>query len=172
MNEPSASKAGVVSKESLDEQEQPPQSLIREHELVDSAESEDPLKTPSKQSHNRQPSLSLQSKIRSSSFRRTSISQAPLSPPSNGSRSPILPVLSPEGESVNEIYRKQTSRLDELEKENRRLANEVRDAEVRWKKAEEELEDLRESSSEVAELKSRAGKADATVEENEKLASI
>ena len=139
---------------------------------MEPAESEDSLKTPSKHTHNRQPSLSLQSKLRSSSFRRTSVSQAPLSPPLNGNRSPILPVLSPEGESVNEIYRKQTSRLDELEKDNRRLVKEARDVETRWKKAEEELEDLRESNSEVAELKLRVGKADAKSEEIEKLASI
>lgn len=155
------------------EQERPPsQSLVEEDEDVEPVESEDSLRTPSKQTHNRQPSLSLQSKLRSSSFRRTSISQAPLSPPLNGSRSPILPVLSPEGESVNEIYRKQTSRLDELERENRRLVKEARDVETRWRKAEEELEDLRESNSEVVELRLRVGKADAKSEENEKLASI
>ena len=117
--------------------------------------------------HNRQPSLSLQSKLRSSSFRRGSVSQTPLSP--NGTKSPELPVLTPDSESVNSIYRKQTARLDELEKENRRLAKESQEAEKRWRHAEEELEELREGSGEVAELKSTAQKAEAQIEDFNKL---
>ena len=128
---------------------------------------EDEPGNSTKPPHNRQPSLSLQSKLRSSSFRRTSISQGPLSP--NGTKSPELPVLSPDGDSVNSIYRKQAARLDELEKENRRLAKDLQDAEKRWRHAEEELEDLREGSGEVAELKSRAQKADSQMEEYQKL---
>ena len=116
--------------------------------------------TPPKQ---RQPSMSLQSKMRSSSFRRTSISQGPLSP--NGARSPELPALSPDGDSVNSIYRKQAARLDELERENKRLAKEAQENENRWKQTEEELEELREASGDVAELKSRARKADVQAEE-------
>ena len=132
-------------------------------ELVESHQSS------SNAGHNRQPSLSLQSRLRSSSFRRGSVSQAPLPSALSGSKSPTLPVLGPDTESVNEIYRKQTSRLDELEKENRRLGKETQDFEARWKKAEKELEELRESSSEVAELKSRVTKADAKSEEADKL---
>lgn len=118
--------------------------------------------------HSRQPSLTLQSQLRSSTFRRTSESQALLSPSLNDSRSPVLPVLSPEGDSVNEIYRKQSSRLDELEKENKRLSKEARETQLRWDKTEQELEELRESSGHVAELKSRAVKAGAQLEEIEK----
>jgi len=125
------------------------------------------LEMPNKPPHNRQPSLSLQSKLRSSSFRRMSISQAPLSP--NGTKSPELPVLTPDGDSVNSIYRKQAARLDELEKENRRLAKEAQEAEKRWRHTEEELEELREASGEVAELKSRAQKAEAQMEEYSKM---
>lgn len=147
-------------------------SLTEDAEPSNIAGSGEPTPTLPKQTHNRQPSLSVESKLRSSSFRRTSVSQAPLSPPLNGNKSPILPILTTDGESVNEIYRKQTAKLDELEKENRRLAKEIRDVELRWQKTEEELEDLRESSSEVAELKSRAGKADSKAEENEKLVSF
>ena len=121
--------------------------------------------TPAKSLHNRAPSLSVQSKMRSSSFRRTSLSQGPLSPNANGTRSPDLPALSPDGDSVNSIYRKQAARLDELEKENRRLAKEAQDAEKKWKKTEEEIEELREISGEVAELKSRAQKLDAQTDE-------
>ncbi len=124
---------------------------------------------PSDKAHNRQSSISLQSQMRSSTFRRTSVSQAPLSPPPNEIKSPILPVLSPEGESINEIYRKQTLRLDELEKENKRLAKEARDIRLRWEKAEEELEDLRESSSDLAKLRERAAKVDAQADEIDRL---
>ena len=125
--------------------------------------------TPTKPAHNRQPSLSLQSKMRSSSFRRSSISQAPLSPSANGTKSPILPVLSPDGDSVTEIYRKQAARLDELERENKRLVKNLSEAERRWMTTEEELEELREANGEVAELKARAEKVDAQNEEIEKL---
>ena len=128
---------------------------------------EDEPRDSTKPPHNRQPSLSLQSKLRSSSFRRTSISQGPLSP--NGTKSPEIPVLTPDGDSVNSIYRKQAARLDELEKENRRLAKDLQESEKRWRHTEEELEELREGSGEVAELKSRAQKADAQVEEYQKL---
>lgn len=123
-----------------------------------------PVTSPHKR---RQPSLSLQSKMRSSSFRRSSVSQGPISP--NGTKSPELPVLTPDGDSVNSIYRKQAARLDELEKENRRLAKESQEAEKRWRHTEEELEELREASGEVAELKSGAQKAEAQMEEFNKL---
>ena len=105
--------------------------------------------------------------MRPSSFRRTSVSQGPLSP--NGTKSPELPLLSPDGDSVNSIYRKQAARLDELEKENRRLAKDAQEAEKRRRHTEEELEELREASAEVAELKSRAQKAEAQIEELNKL---
>ena len=130
-------------------------------------ESHDSPGTSTKPQHNRQPSLSLQSKMRSSSFRRTSVSQSPRSP--DGTKSPELPILSPDGDSVNSIYRKQAARLDELEKENRRLAKESQEFERKWKQTEEELEELREASGDVAELKTRAQKAEAQIEEFNKL---
>ncbi|MCJ1351638.1 MAG: hypothetical protein MMC33_001622 [Icmadophila ericetorum] len=126
--------------------------------------------TPTKPSHTRQQSLSLQSRLRSTSFRQTSNSQDPLSPIPNGSKSPNnLAPLSPDGDAVTEIYRKQAFRIDELEKENKRLAKEAREAEARWRRTEEELEELREANSHVAELKSRANLADAKTEEVNKL---
>ncbi len=83
------------------------------------------------------PSLSQQSKMRSSSFRQ-SIS-GPLSP-GVGIASPILG-----GEdTAPEIYRKQAARIEELERENKRLTKEAGEGEKRYKKAEEELEVLRE----------------------------
>ncbi|MCJ1294487.1 hypothetical protein MMC34_006045 [Xylographa carneopallida] len=126
---------------------------------------------PSSPPHHRQPSLSLQSKMRSSSFRRTSIPQTPLSPTTNGSKQLSLPALSPDGDAVTEIYRKQAFRLDELEKENKKLLKEIEISESRWRKTEEELEELREKSGQVAILKSRAEQADAKVEEVHKLRS-
>ncbi|KAL9591780.1 MAG: hypothetical protein Q9179_007379 [Wetmoreana sp. 5 TL-2023] len=128
-------------------------------------ETDEPSAIPPKPSHNRQPSLSQQSRMRSTSFRRTSGTQLPTSPTLNGSKSPIL---DPEGD-VTEIYRKQAARLDELEKENKRLAREGRDAEARWKRTEEELEELREANSELGSLKSKASQTASLIEEIAKL---
>ena len=128
-----------------------------------------PQTSPIEPLHDRQPSLSLQSKMRSSSFRRTSISQGPMSPTRNGAKSPSLDTMNPNGDTVTDIYRKQATRLDELEKENRRLAREASEAEGRWKCMEVELEDLREARPEVEELRSRAQKAGAKDEEISRL---
>lgn len=141
-------------------------------ENIPNAKADEQHETPSKPPHTRQPSMSLQSRIRSTSFRKLSISQAPLSPTTNAAKSPNLPPLSPEGDAVTDIYRKQASRLDELEKENRRLAKEAGDSESRWRKTEEEVEELREANGEIAGLKIRAEKADAMDEEAEKLVRV
>ena len=134
---------------------------------------DDAPETPAQSSaHNRQPSLSIQSKMRSSSFRRQSLSQGPMSPTANGSKSPDLPALTPDGDTVNSIYRKQAARLDELEKENRRLAKEAQENERRWRKTEDQLEELREASGDVAQLKARAEKADAQTEEFNKVVRL
>ncbi|ORY65462.1 uncharacterized protein BCR38DRAFT_341216 [Pseudomassariella vexata] len=80
---------------------------------------------------------SQQSKLRSASFRAGSIS-SPVS-------SPMSPNFNPEGETAADIYRKQVARIEDLEKENKRLAKEVKDSEKRWQKAEDELADLHEA---------------------------
>ncbi|KAG5926586.1 hypothetical protein E4U42_003151 [Claviceps africana] len=78
------------------------------------------------------PSLAEQSKLRSTSFRA-------------GTAGPASPgPFSPDGDSAPDIYRKQVSRIEELEKENKRLLKESSDAEKRWQKAEDELAVLRE----------------------------
>jgi hypothetical protein len=106
--------------------------------------------------HGREPSLSIQSKMRSDSFRRTS-STGPLSPSAvTGS----LPPLSPNDETMSDIYRKQALRVEELERENKRLEKEARDGEARWRRSEEELEELREASGEASALKVQAKKAE------------
>lgn len=85
----------------------------------------------------REPSETAQSRARSSSFRQG----GPLSPSSAGAKSPVPE----EGTTAPEIYRKQAARIEELEKEIKRQAKEASDGEKRWKKAEDELEDLREA---------------------------
>lgn len=116
--------------------------------------------------HKRQPSLSVQSKMRSSSFR-NSISTAVS--PGSSIKSPPLPPLAPGDEQIHEVFRRQTARVEELEKENKRLEKEYNSANARREKAEEELEDLRESSVEVIELKDRLAKAEKQVAELESL---
>ena len=124
--------------------------------------------TPTRPMHGRQPSLSLQSKIRSSSFRKASGSIS-LSPTANGGKSVPLPPLSPDGDAVTEIYRKQAGRIEDLERENKRLAKDAEVAENRWRKTEEELEELRENTLSVEELKARAKQVDSKTEEINKL---
>ncbi|KAG4031793.1 hypothetical protein MFRU_008g01520 [Monilinia fructicola] len=107
--------------------------------------------------HGRSPSLSVQSKLRSSSFRQAS---GPLSPEI---------AFSPSGDTAPDIYRKQALRIEDLERENRRLSKEAVDSEKRWKKAEEELEDLREADGESTKGEKSTGAASS--EEVEKLRS-
>lgn len=57
--------------------------------------------------------------------------------------------FSPEGDTAPDIYRKNVARIEELEKENRRLAKESSDSEKRWQKAEGELADLREADGDT-----------------------
>lgn len=57
--------------------------------------------------------------------------------------------LSPDGETAPDIYRKQVARIEELERENRKLGKDATDAERRWQKAEEQLSDLREGEDDA-----------------------
>lgn len=124
----------------------------------DSKDQEDTVPEPNSEVPQRQPSLSLQSKMRSSSFRQSS--GGPLSP-SYG--------FSPDGDTAPEIYRKQASRIEELEKENKRLAKEADDGERRWKKAEEELEDMREADDDSATKGANTASSPGSPNELEKL---
>ena len=112
--------------------------------------------------HARKQSESAQSRQRSESFRQGSVSSP------SGLKSPSLPTISAEDE-VQDIYRKQTSRIEELEKENKTLRDAQTEHETRLRKTEEELEQLRESSGDVAELKTKAVAADERAVEIEKL---
>jgi len=100
-------------------------------------------------SHQRAPSISQQSRMRSSSFRSGGL-------PSPGYGFPT------DGDTAPEIHRKQAIKIEELEKENKRLAKEASDAEKRWKKAEEDLEDLRDAEGDLA--KGAAGGSSSEVE--------
>lgn len=118
------------------------------------------LDTTPRADHGRQPSLSIQSKMRSSSFRKSSVSQGSVSPsPSATLKSPSLPPLTGDGDEVHEVYKKQSTKIEELEKENKRIEKELEEATARWRKTEDQLEDLREASVDVAELRDKLQKA-------------
>ena len=145
-------------------------SVVAEEDKPTAEDAAEESKPPSKPAHGRQPSMSVQSRMRSTSFRKSSGAYVPTSPTSAGTgKGPALPALSPGGDSVTEIYRKQASRLEELERENKRFARELEAAEERWHRSEEELEELREGNLQVAELRARAGRADAKDGETTKL---
>lgn len=84
-------------------------------------------------------SPSVQSKMRSASFK------------AGGPLSPGFPFTTADA-SAADIYRKQVARIEDLEKENKRLAKEAADAEKRWQKAEGQLDDLRESGGDEGEI--------------------
>lgn len=149
-----------------------PTSLPSETDPQSTAAASSRLDTP-RPPHGRQPSLSIQSKMRSSSFRKSSVSQGSVSPsPSTAMRSPSLPPLSADGDSVQEVYRKQATRIEELEKDNKRLEKELEDASGRWRKTEEQLEDLREISVDTAELKDKLEKAEQKAADIDALVSL
>ncbi|PGH08317.1 hypothetical protein AJ79_06004 [Helicocarpus griseus UAMH5409] len=157
-----------TSEESQDQP--PPFPAVPESESLEPPPAKESIPDPSTRSpHGRQASLSLQSKLRSSSFRRTSVSgqQQPL--PSTTSKSPSLPPLSPEGDSVPEVFRKQALRLEELERENKRLEKELEEAGARWKRSEEQLEDLGDVSGELVEVRDQLGRAEEKAGEVERL---
>ncbi|KAK3700725.1 hypothetical protein LTR37_015807 [Vermiconidia calcicola] len=96
---------------------------------------------PSRPTASRKMSISVQSKQRSESFRQGS---APMSP----------------GAEVQDLYRKQATRIEELEKENAAFKEQQVEGAARLAKAEVELDGLREGSSGMAELKTQAKEAE------------
>lgn len=61
---------------------------------------------------------------------------------------------------VQELYRKQTARIEELEAENKTIKENQEESETRLAKAEEELQTLREGNSDVTALRAKAAEAD------------
>ncbi|KAL5449094.1 hypothetical protein PMIN06_006964 [Paraphaeosphaeria minitans] len=121
-------------------------------------EDDEPTELPSTTpSHNRKPSIAVESRQRSASFYRAA----------GGPTSPTA--TTPGGGVSGDIYREQAQRIEELEKENKRLAVEVEQGETRWKKGEEELEELREGRGEAALAAEKAKEADKLKSEVESL---
>lgn len=117
-----------------------PPSTTGEQVIIDADENEKAVDdTEDKADDASPPSLAQQSKLRSTSFRAGAGSGSPLSPTDGGS-----------GDTAPEIYKKHVARIEELEKENKRLSKESTDAEKRWQKAEAELADLREAEGDGA----------------------
>ncbi len=83
--------------------------------------------------------------------------------------SPTLPPLSPQGDTLPDIYRRQAARLEQFEKEQRRMERELRESEEKRRAAEDELDELREAKGELALLRERVRKAESKDEELEKL---
>jgi hypothetical protein len=146
--------------ETIPETSSPPYDETENAEAGDNKDAQETVPELTTASHGRQPSLSLQSKMRSSSFRQSS--GGPLSPGYG---------FSPDGETAPDIFRKQALKIEELEKENKRLAKEASDGEKRWKKAEEELEDLREAEDDPSKTKA-ASSTSRPSGEVEKLVSL
>ena len=71
--------------------------------------------------------------------------------------------MSPGDGVTSEVYREQQQKIEELEKENKRLASEVEDNQSRWKNREEELEELREGRGDVALAVEKGKEADKLV---------
>ncbi|KAI4627078.1 uncharacterized protein J4E87_004420 [Alternaria ethzedia] len=107
-----------------------------------------------KPSHGRKPSVAVDSRQRSESFYRSGAAGGP---------------LSPGGGVASEVYREQAQKIEELEKENKRLASEVEENQTRWKKGEEELEELREGRGDVALAVEKGKEADKLKAEVESL---
>ncbi|KAK1071710.1 hypothetical protein LTR74_003081 [Friedmanniomyces endolithicus] len=101
----------------------------------------------------RQPSLSMQSRQRSESFRQGAPSTIATDLKSGGG--PLSP-----GIEVQDLYKKQAARIEELERENVAYKVQQEEGAARLVKAEEELDGLREGSSDVAELRSKAKDAE------------
>lgn len=119
--------------------------------------------------HGHRPSLSAQSKLRSTSFRRTSASQGNSPSPLSASKVPSLPPLTADEESVHEVFRKHSMRVEELEKDKKRLEKEVEEENSRRKSIEDQLQEFREASMDTSELKDRLDRAEKKAEEIEEL---
>ncbi|WPH02552.1 Hypothetical protein R9X50_00541700 [Acrodontium crateriforme] len=97
-------------------------------------------------------SESMRSKERSESFKKGSPT---IATDLKSQTNPLSPSL-----EVQELYKKQAARIEELEKESRGLKEQKEEGASRLAKAEEELETLRESSSDIDGLKAKAKEAD------------
>lgn len=105
------------------------------------------LPKSSAKTHGRKPSVAQESRLRSASFYR------------GGEGGPT----SPGGAVSAEIFREQAQKIEELEKENKRLLGEVEEGEKKRRRSEEELEELREGRGDLALAAERGKEADVLV---------
>lgn len=112
--------------------------------------------------------------MRSESFRKSGPASAGVegNSPRTPMKSSYFPPLAGEHEEVQEIYRKQLARIEQLEKDQKKLEREVVAKSTSLDQAESELEELRSGNAKLADLQGKAGRADSNQEENEKLVSI
>jgi hypothetical protein len=130
---------------------QPPEATSASPGPIDD-EDDEPAELPKPaQPHGRKPSVAVESRMRSTSFYRGDAAGTPTSP-TGGS-----------GETMREIYQQQVQRIEELERDNKRLTGEVEKGEQRWKVSEEELEVLREEKGDAALAVERGKEADKLV---------
>ena len=156
-----ASKGTEDTKPDVNEETKKEGEEEQEQEQVNDGDEEQPESVEALPT--RKPSLSLQSRQRSESFRKQSTLHSP------GAKSPsALPPLDSESE-VQEVYRKQATRIEVLEKENRGLREAQDEQTAKLSRTEDELERLREDSGQIAELRSKATTADERAKEVEKL---
>ena len=133
-------KAGAVETATTEPEVKPKDEASAASDKVVEDGTEEPTATESstpaesQSSHGRGPSISLQSKMRSESFRKSS---GPLSPLI---KSPTLSSIGSEGDSLQEIYQKQVQRLEELEKQNKALLEEKNKLVEHIDQLEEELD--------------------------------
>lgn len=158
---PEASSAAETQEEKTEEAAEEPAAAVEAAEAPETTsaspgpvevDDDEPTELPSTTtSHGRKPSIAVESRQRSASFYRSA----------GGPTSPIA--TTPGGGVSSDIYREQAQRIEELEKENKRLASELGQGETRWKKSEEELEELREGRGEAALAAEKAKDADRLV---------
>lgn len=157
---PDASNApeSTTQQEQQEQQEQPESQESTEP----NTENEDKENTASQDRESKQ-SLSQQSKLRSSSFCRPS-------PPRDSTPDDAKQgALSTVAESPPEVFRRQTLRLEELERENKRLEKDMGNIRSKWNQADEELEESRALKAEVESLRSQVRHAEELSKETETL---
>jgi len=80
---------------------------------------------------------------------------------------PLSPSI--EGDAVQDIYRKQVARIEQLEKDCKRLDKELEERQKALSRSEKEVEELHDKQGDMAVLKEKAARSDEAAEEAKKL---